>query len=151
MIMEYRFTINDAIGSFDRKFKDKFGNVTFTTYDVSILVTKWLSSNINLGLIETILRTIIQDPPTDKELRGLVLQHFNHKKTYSSFACVGAYYEINKVIEYTTQSIDISQEEAKLLLESGITKVNYRKNFIDFTTILNEKEIWEAVERFDQR
>ena len=68
MIMEYRFTINDAIGSFDRKFKDKFGNVTFTTYDVSILVTKWLSSNINLGLIETILRTIIQDPPTDKEL-----------------------------------------------------------------------------------
>ncbi len=149
--MEYRFTINDAIGSFDRKFKDKYGNVTFTTYDVSILVTKWLSSNINLGLIETILRTIIQDPPTDKELRGLVLQHFNHKKTYSSFACVGAYYEINKVIEYTTQSIDISQEEAKLLLESGITKVNYRKNFIDFTTILNEKEIWEAVERFDQR
>ena len=151
MIMEYRFTINDAIGSFDRKFKDKFGNVTFTTYDVSKLVTKWLSSNINLGLIETILRTIIQDPPTDKELRGLVLQHFNHKKTYSSFACVDAYYEINKVIGYTTQSIDISQEEAKLLLESGITKVNYRKNFIDFTTILNEKEIWEAVERFDQR
>ena len=80
-----------------------------------------------------------------------MLQHFNHKKTYSSFACVDAYYEINKVIEYTTQSIDISQEEAKLLLESGITKVNYRKNFIDFTTILNEKEIWEAVERFDQR
>lgn len=151
MIMEYRFTINDAIGSFDRKFKDKYGNVTFTTYDVSKLTTEWLSGDIGLGLIETILRTIIQDPPTNKELRGLVLQHFNSQKVYSSFACVDAYYEISKVIEYTTQSIDISQDEAKLLLESGITKVNYRKNFIDFITTLNEKEVWEAAERFDQR
>ena len=151
MIMEYRFTINDAIGSFDREFKDRYGNVTFTTYVASNLTQQWLSSEIGLGLTETILRTIILDPPTKKELRGLILQYFNSQNKYSSFACVDAYYEINKVIEYATQSIDISQYEAKLLLESGITKVHYRKNFIDFTTILNEKEVWEVAERFDQR
>lgn len=141
MIMEYRFTIGDSIVSFDRKFKDKDKNVVLTSYDVHALSSKWLSSDIRLGLIETILRTIIGDPPTNKELRGLIIQHFTSKKVYSSFACVEAFYEINKVILYATQLLDIDPDEAKQLIESGILEIEYRKGFIDFKTILNERQV----------
>lgn len=49
--------------------------------------------------------------------------------------------DLNNVLRFLIENIQISEEDAKLMIELGIAKVFFYKDYIEITTVLNEEVI----------
>ncbi len=137
----YRLKVITMRSKAERKLKCGENVEIIKTYIPNQLFEKWLESEIRVPLMELILKEIIGDKVVLAEIKKLIFNHLYKQEVYSVSKYRDVYYEIKEVIKYASNTIDIDVDEAKTLIESGLTEVKFKDGNLDLTTILNEREV----------
>lgn len=138
MMVRYRFCIRDLDEPLPLNYS--IGLVTNTNNHRKLL-EKWLGTEISVPIIEFGLRTIVRDEPNFNDIKKILFIEMIKRSIYRSSEFKDAYREIKAIMTYLTNCLEISTDEATLILESGIQKVELFINHIDIVTILNEREV----------
>lgn len=138
MMLTYRFVVNELDDTVIINYGiDQVGSVKTNRE----LLNKWIETEISVSIIEFGLRCIVSDHPTFVDIKKILFLEMIKRSIYRSSDFKDAYREIKAIMNYLLNHLEISTEEAMLILESGITKATLLVNHIDIVTILNEREV----------
>ena len=140
MMHTYRISVSQEYGTTTRTHLSKEGVSVERIYNPLELFNKWINSDLGVALIEHIFRFIADDDDAVADLKKLVLNHAHSKHITQSFTYLEIYYEVRHAFWYGQRNILANDDEAMILIESGIKKVSTTRDHLDIITILNEKE-----------
>lgn len=138
MMLTYRFAVNKLDDTVVINYGIEQAGSVKTNRE---LLDKWIGTDISVPILEFGLRSIVSDYPTFVDIKKILFLEMIKRSIYRSSDFKDAYREIKAIMNYLLNHLEISSEEAILILESGITKVTLLVNHIDIVTILNEREV----------
>lgn len=138
MMLTYRFAVNKLDDTVVINYGIEQAGSVKTNRE---LLDKWIGTDISVPILEFGLRSIVSDYPTFVDIKKILFLEMIKRSIYRSSDFKDAYREIKAIMNYLLNHLEISSEEAMLILESGITKVTLLVNHIDIVTILNEREV----------
>lgn len=132
------------IGNLEKRIKYEQTNPSGVRISIS---NRYRSTLLDLNKMEflprfiTFIMATICKETTKEQLMELSIEIAPPKVWFKKF-----YSDLKNVFGFLLDNIQISEEDAKLIIELGIAKVFFYKDYIEITTILNEEVIEHGIE-----